>query len=257
MPSPIDILLDPISLIILAMYGGVIAWEALFPARQLPHIPWWRTRGLCFFALYFFLTAYFPLFVDPLLTPYQLFDLSSFGTLGGAAIAILLFEFGIYLWHRAIHSHVILWRVFHQLHHSAERVDAYGTFFFSPMDILGFSLVASLSIALLIGIEPQAVTVFLLVTTFLPLFQHANIRTPQWLGYVIQRPESHCVHHAKNIHSKNFSDLPVFDILFGTFANPKVREHEAGYYEGASARVVEMLAFQDVSQAPEHLSKRD
>ena len=33
------------------------------------------------------------------------------------------------------------------------------------------------------------------VAAFYGMFQHWNVRTPQWLGYVIQRPESHGLHH--------------------------------------------------------------
>ena len=136
------------------------------------------------------------------------------------------------------------------MHHSAERIDTYGTFYFSPMDMFGFTFLASLCLALIIGVDPQSITIFLLSTTFLAIFQHANIRTPQWLGYIIQRPESHGVHHARKIHFKNFSGLPIFDILFGTFENPKGYEHEAGFYEDASARLVDMLLFRDVSELP-------
>jgi sterol desaturase/sphingolipid hydroxylase (fatty acid hydroxylase superfamily) len=32
----------------------------------------------------------------------------------------------------------ILWRIFHQMHHSAERLDTYGAFYFSPYDMIGF-----------------------------------------------------------------------------------------------------------------------
>ena len=87
----------------------------------------------------------------------------------------------------------------------------------------------------------------LLVTTFLSIFQHANIKTPQWLGYFIQRPESHTVHHAKGIHKYNYSDLPIFDIVFGTFDNPQEYVHETGFYNGASNRIGAMLMFKDVS----------
>jgi sterol desaturase/sphingolipid hydroxylase (fatty acid hydroxylase superfamily) len=64
----------------------------------------------------------------------------------------------------------------------------------------------------------------------------------------VQRPESHTEHHAKNIHAGNYSDLPLFDILFGTFKNPKTYSHETGFYNGASGRVKEMLLFKDVSK---------
>jgi sterol desaturase/sphingolipid hydroxylase (fatty acid hydroxylase superfamily) len=102
---------------------------------------------------------------------------------------------------------------------------------------------------LIAGLSAQAITVMLLVTNFFSIFQHANIRTPQWLGYFVQRPESHTLHHGKGLHKYNYSDLPLFDIIFGTFRNPKDFECETGFYNGASARVVDMLLWQDVTQS--------
>ena len=81
------------------------------------------------------------------------------------------------------------------------------------------------------------------------MFQHANIKTPYWLGYLIQRPESHAVHHGRGIHRYNYSDLPLWDILFGTFRNPRTVEGlQVGFYRGASARIPEMLVGRDVTQ---------
>ena len=74
-----------------------------------------------------------------------------------------------------------------------------------------------------------------------------SLRTPRWLGYIIQRPESHSVHHGKGLHRYNYSDLPLWDIVFGTFRNPEGFQSEHGFYQGASARIPEMLAFRDVS----------
>lgn len=250
MPTPLEILLDPVSLVVLAMYAVLMIWEALFPARPLPKVAGWKTRALAAFAVYFYLSSYLPLFWDPLLAPYQLFDLSGLGVVGGAAVALFLYEGLLYVWHRAMHSNVALWRVFHQMHHSAERVDTYGAFYFSPADMIGFTALGSLALTLIVGVQPQAITVFLLFTTFLAIFQHANIRTPRWLGYFIQRPEQHGVHHARKVHFKNFSDFPVFDLLFGTFENPQGYDHEAGFWDGASARVMDMLLFRDVSNLP-------
>ncbi|MGI9550147.1 MAG: sterol desaturase family protein, partial [Aurantibacter sp.] len=213
MPTPLEILLDPVSLIVLAMYAILMIWEALFPARQLPKIKFWKLRGLTAFAFFFYLSSYLPLFTDPYLEPYRLFDLTGLGAIGGGLLGVLLYEFGVYVWHRALHTSDFLWRTFHQMHHSAERLDTYGAFYFSPMDMIGWTVLGSLCFALLVGLSPQAITVTLLVTNFMGMFQHANIDTPRWLGYIIQRPESHTVHHAKGIHKHNYSDLPVFDIL--------------------------------------------
>ncbi len=107
-----------------------------------------------------------------------------------------------------MHRNATLWRVLHQMHHSAERVDTFGAFYFSPLDMVGFSILGSLCLAPIFGLDPQSTTIFLLVTMFLAMFQHANIRTPQWLGYIIQRPESHGVHHARRVMARIFQIYP-------------------------------------------------
>lgn len=85
--------------------------------------------------------------------------------------------------------------------------------------------------------------------TFLAVIQHANIKTPRWMGYIFQRPESHSVHHARGIHAYNYSDLPMFDILLGTFHNPKEFARETGFYPGASSRIGDMILFKDINAA--------
>ena len=86
MPTPLEILLDPISLTVLAIYGALILLEAVFPARPLPHVPWWRTRALAVFTLYFFLSSYLPLLWTETLAQYQLVSLEGLNPFFGAAI---------------------------------------------------------------------------------------------------------------------------------------------------------------------------
>lgn len=246
MPTPLEILLDPISLGVLALYGGMMLWEALAPARDLPKVRGWHLRALGAFAVYFYLSSYLPLLWDGWLAQYQLFELSALGTVAGAVVGLLVYETLLYAWHRTMHETDWLWRGFHQMHHSAERLDTFGAFWFSPLDMIGFTFVGSLALSLVVGLSPGAVTVFLFTTMFLGIFQHANVNTPRWVGFFIQRPESHTIHHGRGIHRYNYADLPVFDMLFGTFRNPKGYEVETGFYNGASSRVVEMLAFRDV-----------
>lgn len=248
LPTPIEILMDPISLIALGIYFSLMIWESIFPAKELPTVKNWKIKGLLSFAFYFFLSSYLPLLWDETLAQYQLFDLTSLGTVSAALIGIFLYEFAIYIWHYSIHKNNYLWKAFHQMHHSAERMDTYGAFYFNPTDMIAFTFLGSLCLAVIIGITPEAATIFLLGTFFLGVFQHSNIATPQWIGYVIQRPESHTVHHAKGIHAYNYSDLPIFDIIFGTFRNPAKYEHETGFYHGASSRVKDMLFLRDVSK---------
>jgi sterol desaturase/sphingolipid hydroxylase (fatty acid hydroxylase superfamily) len=121
------------------------------------------------------------------------------------------------------------------MHHSAERVDTYGAFWFSPFDMVGWTVLSSLALTLVVGITPEATTVVLLATALLAVFQHTNVKTPQWLGYFVQRPESHSHHHERGVHARNYSDLPVFDLLFGTFHNPRDFAPQSGFYDGASS----------------------
>ena len=247
MPSPLAILLDPISLICLGIYAALMAWEFFFPARQLPRVPYWPLAGLASFAVYFYLSSYLPLWWDGTLAQYQLVDLSNLHTGWQFVIGLLVFECCVYWWHRAMHEFNPLWRVFHQMHHSAERLDTFGAFWFSPMDMIGFTFLGSVALVVIVGINAQAATAVLLTTLFLAIFQHANIRTPQWLGYLVQRPESHSYHHGMNIHRFNYSDLPLFDMLFGTFYNTP-QALSTGFFPGSTYHVGDMLLFRDINE---------
>ena len=246
-PNPIELLLDPISLTTIALYAALILLEAVFPARKLPAVRAWKLKGIISFLLFFYISSYLPMFIGSLATP-LLFDLSGISIAVGAVLGILLYEFSVYLWHRQMHRSNFLWKTFHQMHHSAERLDTYGAFYFSPLDMAAWTLLGTICFSFLVGLPPQSITITFLFNAFLSVFQHSNIRTPIWLGYIIQRPESHTYHHARNIHRYNYSDLPIFDMLFGSFHNPAGFEHQTGFYHGASARIKDMLLFRDISK---------
>ncbi|HEX6427315.1 MAG TPA: sterol desaturase family protein [Niastella sp.] len=252
MPTPLEILLDPVSLYILTMYLLLILWEAFFPARKLPAIRRWRIKGIIAFVFFFYLSSYLPLAYNQWLPAAQLINFSYMNTALATFLGVLLYELGLYVWHRTMHRNNALWRIFHQMHHSAERLDTYGAFYFSPFDMIGFVLLSTLCFSIVLGLPPAATTLVLLITNFLSIFQHANIKTPVWLGYIIQRPESHAVHHGQNVHAFNYSDLPLFDMLFGTFRNPREYVKATGFYDGASSRIGDMLSFRDVSLPPKH-----
>jgi sterol desaturase/sphingolipid hydroxylase (fatty acid hydroxylase superfamily) len=184
-----------------------------------------------------------------LLGDFTLFDLSGLGTWLGALSGILVYEFVHYWYHRAIHRYDLLWRFAHQMHHSAEKIDSFSAFYQHPVDVFFFTTWVSLVFVPLMGLSAEATAIGAAFLTFNAMFQHANIKTPHWLGYIMQRPESHCVHHARGVHHFNYSDLPLWDMLFGTFRNPRGEEPaEAGFYLGASTRILDQLFFQDVSQ---------
>lgn len=247
MPSPVDIIFNPLSYTFFAIYAALMLLEYLFPARKLPAAPFWVLRGFLAFVLYFFISNYLPLLTDGFLSQYRLFDATELPVWAAVLTGLLVYEFGLYCWHRAMHSSKFLWRIFHQMHHSAERLDTAGAFWFSPMDMVGFTLLVSITFNVIIGLPVEAVVIILQITFFLAIFQHMNIKTPRWLGYLVQRPESHHVHHSKGVHYYNFSDLPIFDIIFSTFRNVESYKYETGYYDGGSLKVADMLLFKDIN----------
>lgn len=248
MPSPLELFLDPVSLSVFGLYFSLMAWEMLAPARRLPRIAGWWWRGLLSFLLYFLISSYLPLLFGDRLAAFRLVDASSLGSVAGAAVAMLSYELLGYAWHRAMHGSDTLFRGVHQMHHSAERLDVSSAFWFSPLDMIGWTLVSTLVLSL-VGLSPAATTLFVLFGALLSVLQHANVRTPRWLGYFVQRPESHSYHHARGLHAGNYANLPIFDMLFGTFHNPEHFAAQAGFREGASRRVADMLALRDVSRA--------
>ena len=86
------------------------------------------------------------------------------------------------------------------------------------------------------------------VQAFHGMFQHWNVHTPRWLGYLIQRPESHCEHHRLGVHAFNYSDFPLWDLLSGTFRNPQHFEGACGFESPADRRMGAILAFRDVNR---------
>ena len=250
MPSPLELLLDPLTLSVIAIFSGLALWEAVFPARPLPRVRLWRTRGVLAFGCYMAISSYLPFLWAEWLAPLQLFDLSGLSTLTGAVIGVLTYEAGVWIWHRGLHGSGTLWRYLHQWHHSAERLDTWGAFWFSPLDMVGWTALFSLALTL-VGLSPSAVFATVCFTTFLSVFQHANVHTPRWLGVFVQRTESHSWHHARGVHAGNYSDLPLFDILFGTWNNPRDFAPQQGFHPGASSQYAALLLGRDVASPAE------
>jgi sterol desaturase/sphingolipid hydroxylase (fatty acid hydroxylase superfamily) len=218
-------------------------------ARDYDTPRWWRTRMTFATLAVIAGTMAVASFWGSLLAGYHLLDLSRLGTWAGAGMGILVYEFGHYWYHRCAHRFEWLWRVAHQMHHSAEAMDAFSANYLHPVDVLLFTTWSSLVFFPLLGLTAEAGAVAGAWVGFNAMFQHANIRTPRWLGYLVQRPESHVLHHQRGRHQYNYANLPLWDIAFATFVNPgDVGGIQAGFYNGASTRILDMLLCQDVSR---------
>ena len=234
----------------LGLLPAFLLLDVVYRARRFDTPPYWRLRAFGVTAVAFALSFIVPMGWAKLTGAWSLLDLSSLGTWGGAAVGILVYELGHYWYHRTVHRSDRLFRGLHQMHHSAESLDAWGANYIAPQDAVMFISISTLVLGPVLGVSPSAAVVGTFFLTFNAIFQHANIRTPRWLGYLIQRPESHGVHHQRGVHAYNYSDLPLWDIVFGTFHNPETFEGEVGYYKGASTRIADMLLGRDVSVDP-------
>ena len=232
---------------VLGAYASFALVEWWKPARPLEPTKHWRAKGVFFFILYLAVSTALPFLWDAALAEYRLFDLTHLSLGWATAIGVVALELGVYAWHRLMHNTPVLWRWFHQMHHSAERMDVWGAMYFHPLDMAGFSFVGSLALVWGFGVTPEAALIANTLVFFLAVFQHTNVRTPHWLGYFIVRPEMHGVHHGRGIHAYNYCDLPAIDWLLGTYRNPVAWDGPYGFYSGASSRIKDMLIGRDIS----------
>jgi sterol desaturase/sphingolipid hydroxylase (fatty acid hydroxylase superfamily) len=221
------------------VYLTATAIERVFPARPLPSVRWWLIKGLVFFGIAGALNALVPELVARTLGGRGL-DLSGLGLVGGALVGLAATDLTVYWVHRGQHASRPLWRWTHQLHHSAERVDVAGFSYNHPLDLAITAALGPL-VASLLGVTPEAAQLAGFSLFVISLVAHTNVRTPVWLGYIIQRPEAHSVHHGRGVHAFNYASLPVWDLAFGTFRNPHDFVPENGFWNGASRRVGSML----------------
>jgi sterol desaturase/sphingolipid hydroxylase (fatty acid hydroxylase superfamily) len=233
----------------LALIPGFIVLDLFLRRRRYEAPRFWRIRALAVTVAIFFFTGWVAGLWGTLFAGVSFIDGSGLGAIGGAIVGVIVYEFLHYGYHRAAHEWNWLWRSGQQMHHSAESLDAFGAYYLHPLDAAFFTTWSSLVFFPLLGLTVEAGVLGALFLTFNAMFQHANIKTPYWLGFIIQRPESHHVHHGRGIHRYNYADLPVVDMLFGTFRNPRnLPVPETGFYKGASSRILEMLIGRDVSQ---------
>lgn len=222
--------------------------EAAAPGRRWPQVSSWWTRAFLLNGFQVACAYAAGVAWDGWLVRHRPWSADWLGPVAGAALGYLAITFIYYWWHRARHTSDFLWRWFHQVHHSPQRIEVITSFYKHPVEIAANGVLSSAIVYLLVGLEPQAAAGAVLLSGLAELFYHWNVRTPRWLGYVIQRPESHCVHHQEGLHSFNYGDLPVWDMLFGTFRNPAEWDHRCGFGPEAEHRLAEMLAGVDVNR---------
>lgn len=164
----------------------------------------------------------------------------------GGLIAYFIATFVFYWWHRWRHKIDYLWTHFHQIHHSPQRLEVITSFYKHPLEMAVNSIVGSLLVYAFLGLSLEAGAIYTLCTALGEFFYHTNVKTPQWVGYIFQRPEMHRIHHEYEKHSNNYGDIVWWDMLFGTYENPKEFKSTCGFETEKELRLKDMLKFKDV-----------
>ena len=229
---------------VLAVLGlglGMLALEQARPARRFERVAGWWARAGALTAVQAAIAVAAINTCDRWLPEVAVWRLPSQGVLADAALGYLVLTFVYYWWHRARHEIPLLWRWLHRLHHSACRIELLTSFYKHPVEIAANALLSSLVVYVFLGLSPEAAAVVVTVSGLAELFYHWNVRTPHWLGFLVQRPESHCAHHARGRHTDNFADLPLWDMLFGTFHNPRRAPRKCGFGPEIEQRLPALL----------------
>ena len=240
---------DLIGFLVLLLYPIVAIVELIRPARRFPTIPKWHALGIGLFVYVGLLSATIVgVLPTEWLAAHSLFDFSGIGLVPGILVGHLLLTLAMYGWHRATHTFDILWRGFHQIHHSPRHINVYVAGVNHPLDLSIYIVLPYAVGILVLGLSPVQATMLSNIAAFNAFLQHANLKTPRWLALFFQRPEAHCIHHQRGVHGYNYSDLPLWDVVFGTFRNPESWEGETGFDPPADQRYGAMLAFVDVNR---------
>jgi sterol desaturase/sphingolipid hydroxylase (fatty acid hydroxylase superfamily) len=152
------------------------------------------------------------------------------------------YDLGYWFAHWLMHRIPTLWE-FHKVHHSAEVLTPLTEWRQHPVELFLFPLCTGTTIGILygaaehlLGLQRQGLSLFWINMVLLAYsmtllhLRHSHVWIPArgWLGYVIQSPAHHQIHHSAspNHFNKNLGyGLSLWDWAFGTLYIPK--KHEA------------------------------
>lgn len=239
--------------------GVMIAAETALPGSILPRVQGWWARVVAINVFQVALALIGGVTWNAWMQGFSLFQASKWPDAAAVLATYLVSTFVFYWWHRIRHESAFWWRAAHQIHHSASRLEVFTSFYKHPFEIAINSVLAAAICYPLMGCTPAQGAAYTLVIALAEMFYHWNVRTPRWIGAILQRPESHRLHHRRFHHTRNYGDLPLWDWLFGTYSNPSRADRVVCGFEPAQETAFgAMLAMRevDIRRDPEPMSFR-
>ena len=220
--------------------------ERAIPGRELPEAPGWYVRASFLNCCQLGIIVLAGISWNRWLGGVSLFHIAGrMSPIGQGLLAWFVGTFFFYWWHRIRHDSNLLWRVFHQVHHSPSRIEVLTAFYKHPLEIAADSLLSSLIVFTLLGGSVAGAAWYNVAAVFGEFFYHSNLRTPKWLGYFLQRPEHHSIHHELDLHAFNYGDITWWDRMFGTFREAEDFAMACGFPDDHEKNLGRMLAFRD------------
>ncbi|MFN2384333.1 MAG: sterol desaturase family protein [Gemmatimonadota bacterium] len=137
------------------------------------------------------------------------------------ALAVVLLDYTLYIWHVLVHRVPWLWR-FHQVHHVDLDMDASTALRFHFGELVA-SVGWRAGQIVTLGVTPRALSIWQAATIVSILFHHSDVRLPlgfeRWLGRLLVTPRMHAIHHSvvpDEVNSNWSSGLTLWDRLHGT-----------------------------------------
>jgi sterol desaturase/sphingolipid hydroxylase (fatty acid hydroxylase superfamily) len=137
------------------------------------------------------------------------------------ALAVILLDYTLYVWHVLTHRVSWLWR-FHLVHHADLDLDASTALRFHFGELV-VSTAWRAAQVLLIGVSPQSYLMWQNLLLVSILFHHSNVRLPveaeRRLNLLLVTPRMHGIHHStvRGERDANWSSgLTLWDRLHGT-----------------------------------------
>ena len=218
----------------------------MLPGRPLPRSKGWYTRALLVNLVQLGITLSLARIWTDIFGTKSLLDFASWGfPILEGFVGWFIGTFAFYWWHRLRHAPGF-WLIFHQIHHSPSRIEVLTSFYKHPIEIFVNSTLSAAILFPILGCSLQATFWYNFFAATGEYFYHANFKSPKWIRYFVQTPELHSIHHQLDVHKYNFSDIPIWDRLFGTYKDTIEFTPECGFPARNEERLGEMLLFKDV-----------
>ncbi|MGI8545258.1 MAG: sterol desaturase family protein [Aridibacter sp.] len=166
------------------------------------------------------------------------------------ALAVILLDYTLYIWHYLTHKSDFLWN-YHKIHHADLDLKTSTAIRFHFVE-MSLSIPWRAGQIVLIGVSPRALKIWQTALFMSVFFHHSNLKLPEGfekrLQKIITTPRLHGIHHSEiedEMNSNWSSGLAFWDFIHGTFRDDIPQEQikigVVGFENKEDVRLINML----------------